>query len=138
VTVSRKLTIEDIPQLHEQWQERYADLCGEIPLRLPPLRPVNHKIHLIDQNKQYNYCLPKCADHYKEQLLQKIKQYTTAGWWVPAMVQLAVPMLCVSKKTLGILQTVFDLRQKNDNTVKDVTPFLDQDMTWHDVARANF
>jgi hypothetical protein len=67
------LTDEDLPRLHEQWIERFADLCGEIPLRLPPLRPVNHEIHLIDLDKQYNYCLPKCTNHSKEQLLLKIE-----------------------------------------------------------------
>jgi hypothetical protein len=39
------------------------DLCGEIPL-IPPLRLVNHEIHLIDPDKQYNYYLPKCVDYY--------------------------------------------------------------------------
>jgi hypothetical protein len=63
------LTETDLLQLCEQWIEKFADLCGEIPLRLPPLRPVNHEIHLIDPDKQYNYHLPKCMDHYKEQLL---------------------------------------------------------------------
>jgi hypothetical protein len=81
--VSQKLTMEDILQLREQWIEEFKDLCGEIPLSLPPLRLVNHEIRLIDPDKQYHYHLPKCADHYKEQLLKKIKQYTTAGWWVP-------------------------------------------------------
>jgi hypothetical protein len=108
----------------------FMDLCREIPLRLLPLRPVNREIHLINPDKQYNYCLPKCVDHYKEQLLLKIEQYTTAGWWVPAMVQQVIPMLCVSKKTPGVLCTVFDLRQQNDNTINDVTPFPDQDMIW--------
>jgi hypothetical protein len=132
--VSWKLTTEDIPQLHEQWIEEFKDLCGEIPLRLPPLRPVNHEIRLIDLDKQYHYHLLKCVDHYKEQLLKKIEQYTTAGWWVPALVRLAAPMLCVSKKTPGVLQTVFDLRQQNENTIKGVTPFLDQDTIWHDMV----
>jgi hypothetical protein len=47
-------------------------------------------------------------------------------------------MLCMSKKTPGILQTVFDLRQQNENTVKDVTPFLDQDTIRHDMAPAKY
>jgi hypothetical protein len=72
----RKLTTEDILWLHEQQIEEFSDLCGEIPLRLPLLRLVNYEIHIIDPDKQYHYCLPKCTDHYKEQLLQKIKQYT--------------------------------------------------------------
>jgi hypothetical protein len=54
------------------------------------------------------------------------------------MVQQAVPMLCVSKKTPSILCTVFDLRQQNDNTIKDVTPFPDQDTIWHDMAQSKY
>jgi hypothetical protein len=50
-TVSQKLTVEDIPRLCEQWIEEFKDLCREIPLRLPPLRPVNHEICLIDLDK---------------------------------------------------------------------------------------
>jgi hypothetical protein len=36
------------------------------------------------------------------------------------------------------LCTVFDLRQHNDNTIKDVTPFLDQDTIQHNMAQAKF
>ena len=36
-----------------------------------------------------------------------------------------------------MLCTVFDLRQQNENTWKDITPFPDQDAI-HDIARANF
>ena len=46
-------------------------------------------------------------------------------------------MLCVLKKN-GKLRTVFDLRQQNDNTEKDVSPFPDQDTIHHDVAHAPF
>ena len=45
-----------------------------------------------------------------------------------------VLMLCISKKN-GKLRTVFDLREQNDNTVKDVTPFPDQDNIRHNVAQ---
>jgi hypothetical protein len=72
VMVSRKLTAEDILKLYEQWKERFTDLCGEIPLRLLPLMPVNHEIHLINPDKQYNYHLPKFTDHYKEQVSIKL------------------------------------------------------------------
>jgi hypothetical protein len=132
------LTVDDIPTLREQWLAKYGDVFGDIPLQLPPWREVNHEIILIDPDKRHNYHLPKCADHYREQLLQKIERYTAAGWWVPATARQAVPMLCVSKKTPGVLRTVFDLRLQNDNTVKDVTPFPDQDNIRHDVARATF
>ena len=60
-----------------------------------------------------------------------------AGWWIPAADKQATPMLCIPKKN-GTLCTVFDLRQQNDNTWKDVTPFPEQDAIRHDVARAQF
>ena len=44
-------------------------------------------------------------------------------------------MLCLVKKS-GDIRTVFDLRPRNDNTVKDVTPFPDQDTIRNDIARA--
>ena len=53
------------------------------------------------------------------------------------MVRQAVPMLCVLKSN-GKLQTVFDLRQQNDNMEKDVSPFPDQDTIRHNVAHALF
>ena len=73
----------------------------------------------------------------KEELAEKISRYTSTGWWVPTTVCQAVPMLCVLKKN-GKLRMVFDLCQQNDNTEKDVSPFLDQDTILHDVARAPF
>jgi hypothetical protein len=46
-------------------------------------------------------------------------------------------MLCVPKKN-SMLHTVFDLREQNKNTVKDVTPFPDQDIIRDDIARAAY
>ena len=54
------------------------------------------------------------------------------------MVRQAILMLCVSKKTPGVLRTVFDLRQQNENTIKDVMPFPDQDTIRHDMAHARY
>ena len=54
---------------------------------------------------------------------------------MPAAAKQATPMLCIPKKN-GTLRTVFDLRQQNENTWKDVTPFPDQDAIRHDIARA--
>ena len=48
-----------------------------------------------------------------------------------------MPMLCIPKKN-GTLWTIFDLQQQNKNTWKDVTPFPDQDMIYHDIVWAKF
>ena len=79
--------------------------------------------------------MPKCLDALKEELAEKISRYTSAGWWVPATVRQAVPMLCILKKN-GKLCTVFALHMQNENSEKDVSPFLDQDAIWHDITHA--
>ena len=127
----------DIPRLRNEWKEKYAAIFGSIPLKLPPFREVNHEINLMDPEKRINYCLPKCPEHYRPELSEKIQRYTTAKWWLLATARQAVPMLCIPKKN-GKLQTVFDLHEQNDNTVKDVTPFLDQDNIRHDVVRCTY
>ena len=69
--------------------------------------------------------------------LSENERYTTAQWWIPAVAHQAVPMLCIPKKN-GKLRTVFNLWEQNDNTVKDVTPFPDQDIICNDMARAAY
>ena len=49
----------------------------------------------------------------------------------------AAPLLCIPKKD-GKLRTIVDARQRNDNTVKDVTPLPDQEAIRKDVARARY
>ena len=126
-------THSDIPQLHEEITESYSDLLGPLPLKLPPFHEVSHEIPLMDKSKQLKHRLPKCPEVFCSELAQKIKRYTTAGWWVPAAAKQATPMLCIPKKN-STLRTVFDLRQQNENTWKDVTPFPDQDAIRHDIA----
>ena len=128
---------DDIPQLCKSWDDNITDLVSGIPLKLPPIWEVNHKINLIHPKKYIHYQLLKCPEHFHEELSQKIERYTTAQWWIPAMAHQVVPMLCIPKKN-GKLRTVFDLREQNNNTVKDVTPFPDQDIICNDMARVAY
>jgi hypothetical protein len=73
----------------------------------------------------------------KPQPLEKMQQYIDLGWWILKAVPQAAPLLCIPKK-LGKIRTVVDCWQRNDNTVKDVTPFPDQDQIQMDVAQAKF
>ena len=126
-------THSDIPQLREEIAEKYSDLLGPLPLKLPPFREVSHEIPLINKSKQLKHRLPKRPEAFRSELAQKIERYTAAGWWVPAATKQATPMLCIPKKN-STLRTVFDLRQQNENTWKDITPFPDQDAICHDIA----
>ncbi|KIJ34194.1 hypothetical protein M422DRAFT_128630, partial [Sphaerobolus stellatus SS14] len=91
------LNASDIPALREAWQNRYEDIFGDIPLELPPFREVNHEIKLIDPLKVIRYRTPRCPESLKEQLIDKINHYVTAGWWRQTSTQQAVPMLCLPK-----------------------------------------
>ena len=48
-----------------------------------------------------------------------------------------VPMLQILKKN-SKLHTVFNLQEQNDNTVKDMTLFPDQDIIQNDIARVAY
>ena len=99
---------DDIPQLCKSWDNNITDLVSGIPLKLPPIREINHEINLIDPKKCIHYHLLKFPEHFCKELSQKIERYTTAQWWIPAVAHQAVPMLCIPKKN-GKLRTVFDL-----------------------------
>jgi Reverse transcriptase (RNA-dependent DNA polymerase) len=49
----------------------------------------------------------------------------------------SAPSGAVLKKN-STLCAVFDLQEQNENTVKDVTPFLDQDIIRNDIAYATY
>jgi hypothetical protein len=57
--------------------DKITDLVSGIPLELPPLRKVNHEINLVDPTKRIRYRLPKCPEHFREDLSAKIERYTT-------------------------------------------------------------
>ena len=56
-----KYTRSDIPQLHEEIAEKYSELLGPCPLKLPSFREVSHEIPLINESKQLKHRLPKCS-----------------------------------------------------------------------------
>ncbi|KZP14865.1 hypothetical protein FIBSPDRAFT_751247, partial [Athelia psychrophila] len=87
----------DIPALREAWIDSAADILTGSPASLPPLREVNHKMKLIDEDMEYHYHLPKCPDSLKVTLLEKTEKYTNAGWWEAVNVPSAAPMMCIPK-----------------------------------------
>lgn len=88
---------------------------------------MNHRIPLIDPNKPIKHRYLKCLDALCLLLMEKIDHYLRAGWWEEKNVLQASPLLCIPKKD-GRLCMVVDCHKCNLNTVKDLTPFPDQDM----------
>jgi hypothetical protein len=128
------LTEDDIPELRAKWLRSCQDIMNGVLEELPLMCGVNHHIPLIDKNKRYHYHSPRCPDSMKVQLMEKIMHYTRAGWWESVQTDQAAPMLCIPKKS-SLLRTAIDVRKQNDNTIKDVTLFPDQDQICLDIAR---
>ena len=135
--LSHSLTDANIPQLREQWLKEISDITGPIPLELPPFHEVNHHIPLINPQKPIKHCYSKCLDALCPALMEKIECYVMAGWWEEMNVPQASSLLCIPKKD-GRLRIVVDCHKRNLNTVKDLTPFPDQDMICNDIARAPY
>ena len=66
-------TCSDIPQSREEIAEKYSDLLGPLPLKLPPFHEVSHEIPLIDESKQLKHILPKCPEAFCSELARKIE-----------------------------------------------------------------
>src|SRR3984957_7291225 len=49
---------EQLSDLKKNWVESAKDILSGAPSHLPPLQEVNHKIPIIDEEKQYSYYLP--------------------------------------------------------------------------------
>lgn len=125
-----------LQELRDVWIQSVSDILTGAPDQLPPLREVNHEMPWKDEKMEYRYHLPKCADTLKVPLFEKTEKYLKAGWWEQTNVPSAVPMLCISKKQAGKIRMVVDCRKRNENTVKAVAPFPDQEQIRNDVARA--
>ena len=128
---------EKISKLRDKWYKECEDIMRPPPDGLPPWREVNHRIPLIDPDKKYTYHLPRVHQDVKNDLLEKISRYVKAKWWKEGTASQAAPILCIRKKN-GKLRTVVDACQRNDNTVKDITPLPDQDQIRMDVAQAKY
>ena len=61
-------THSDIPQLHEEIAEKYSDLLGPLPLKLPPFCEVSHEIPLMDESKQLKHRLSECPEVFHSEL----------------------------------------------------------------------
>ncbi|KAG6870645.1 hypothetical protein C0995_011609 [Termitomyces sp. Mi166 len=107
----QRLSEDDFPQLCQAWQQEFVDIVNGTKEELSPWKEVNHEINLIDEGKQYKYYLPRCPQALQEQLREKTNRY---------------------------LNTALDVRQRNDNTIKDVTPLPDQEVICKDVVKAKY
>ena len=112
--------------------------ASEIPL--PPLRDINHEIPLRDPNKVIPWRPSRCPEALRELWAKKRDPYLKSGRWKMSSARNS-PMLLLTKSGTGIrdiaprLRCVFDLRERNANTVKLTSPLPDMEGILRRVAK---
>ena len=127
----------EFEKLREWWREKFENIMAPVPLEMPPLREVNHRIPLRDPEKNLWENTPRCPAAMQEALVTKIDRYVKAGWWFPTSSEQACPLLCIQKAD-GSLRTVIDARNRNSNTILDVTPMPKMRLIQESVTRARY
>jgi RNase H-like domain found in reverse transcriptase/Reverse transcriptase (RNA-dependent DNA polymerase)/gag-polyprotein putative aspartyl protease len=133
-TISSMVTdiVEDgLEHLRVQLRREASDLCvAAEDTPLPPLRAINHRIPIIDETRTYSYRPSRCPEALKPQWRAKRDKYLKSGRWEYHVGSNAVPMLLINKKPgpdgVPRLRTVFDDRERNNNTKKMSSPLPDQ------------
>jgi hypothetical protein len=130
---------EQIEHAREELQRAAAPLCRTVAeTELPPLRVINHKIPLIDENKTYPWRPSRCPEAFRPQWAEKRDAYVRSGRWIMTSTGSTIPMMFIPKPNKGDgppkLRTVFDLRERNKNTRKMTSPLPDIDGVLRRVA----
>lgn len=111
---------------------------------LPPLRAINHQIPLKDSAKVYHWRPSRCPEALRELWTKKRDAYLKSGRWEMSNARNTSPMLLLTKPGTGIrdipprLRCVFDLRERNANTVKVTSPLPDMEGILRRIARKPF
>ncbi|QRV96899.1 Transposon Tf2-1 polyprotein [Ceratobasidium sp. AG-Ba] len=126
---------EKLDEIRQMLYKESEDICKQAAdTPLPPLRAINHRIPIIDENKTYSWRSSRCPDALRGQWEKKLKAYLDTGRWEFATGKNAIPMLLIPKKgTEGesTLRTVLEKREQNANTYKVASPLPDiQEILW--------
>ncbi|GEM12715.1 hypothetical protein Rt10032_c24g6732 [Rhodotorula toruloides] len=114
--------------------ERFEDVfVDELP-GLPPLRPVNHRIELVDKEKRVRPFAIRMPDRYRVQWTAHLRKFIEAGFWSPAALDSACSMFAVPKHDRSQARFVVNLKPRNENTVALASPIPDMNQVRHRLA----
>ncbi|SDA08332.1 BZ3501_MvSof-1269-A2-R1_Chr8-1g09769 [Microbotryum saponariae] len=120
--------------------EKFSDVfVDSLPMdQLPPYRPVNHEIPLIDPTEKVKPRVYPLADKYRSQWAEHSAKYTRGRFWVSGPIDSAAPVFAIPKKNSQTARFVIDLRARNSNTVKRFSPIPDMTNVPYEVARSRY
>ena len=113
---------------------RFVDVfVDELP-GLPPHRPVNHKIELVDKEKRVKPYAIRMPDRYRVQWTAHLRKFVESGFWSPAALDSACSMFAVPKHDRSQARFVVNLKPRNENTVPLASPIPDMNQVQHRLA----
>ncbi|CAA7263787.1 unnamed protein product [Cyclocybe aegerita] len=139
-----QLREENLDTVRAYLRECAMPLCKTAEeTELPPLRAINHRIELIDENATYPWRPARCPEAFLNQWVDKRNAYLKSQRWEVTNSRNTVPMLFIPKpsKKPGDpprLRTVNDLRARNANTKKMTSPLPDIDGIMRRVASKKY
>lgn len=136
----RELNLEEAREYLKSLAEPLCKTAGET--NLPPLRAINHRIDLIDDDKVYPWRPARCPEAFMDQWVEKRTAYVNTGRWQVTSSRNSVPMMYIPKPSKNgeppKLRTVIDLRARNANTKKMASPLPDIDGIMRRVASKKY
>ncbi|XP_042980015.1 uncharacterized protein LOC122310203 [Carya illinoinensis] len=114
---------EDLTLLPVEVQEVLRDHWKvlEVPKALPPSRPFDHRLILVDESKPVNVPPYRYAHFQKEEIERQVEEMLKGGLIRPSNSPFSSPVLLVRKKD-GTWRFCTDYRALNEATVKDRFP----------------
>ncbi|SCZ95625.1 BZ3500_MvSof-1268-A1-R1_C057g00249 [Microbotryum saponariae] len=119
---------------------KYSDVfVDSLPMdRLPPYRPVNHEIPLIDPNERSSRGSIPLPTNIVASGAEHSAKYTRGRFWVSGPIDSAAPVFAIPKKNSQTARFVIDLRARNSNTAKRFSPIPDMTSVRYEVARSRY
>ena len=134
---------DEVLRAREELMAYAEPLCRIVEeTELPPLRAINHSIPLIDENKVYPWRPSRCPEVFRSQWNEKRDAYIKSSHWKMTTARNTCPMLLIPKphkpKNAPELRTVYDVRERNKNTLRVTSPLPDIEGVIRRVAAKEF
>ncbi|GAA5979969.1 hypothetical protein JCM11641_008249 [Rhodosporidiobolus odoratus] len=120
------LSAEEAEQMISALKDRFADvLVDTLPNRLPPHCPIDHDIDLLDKELKIRPKVIGIPARYDKQWRAHVLKFKETGYWSPLALESACSMFSVPKHDPSEARFVINLKPRNANTRKRISPIPD-------------
>jgi hypothetical protein len=112
---------EKIKLLVERFEHLFVEKLG----KLPPHRPIDHHIELIDEEEKIRPRAIPIPLKYEKQWRAHVLNFVETGYWSRQALDSACAVFAVPKHDPSLGRFVVNLQARNKNTVKRLSPIPD-------------